>query len=74
MRNDNSIIDHDRVSFTPFIMSNKSSHHILYVISNLKANIWWYTQMKDQINNNDKFILEPLFTLSLQMNSFGWNE
>ena len=65
MRNDNSIIDHDRVSFTPFIMSDKSLHHVLYVTNNLKTNIWWYTQIKDQINNDD---------ISLQMNSFGWNE
>ena len=68
MRKDNSIIDHDRVSFTPFIMSHKSLHHVLYVTNNLKTNIWWYTQIKDKINNND------MFTLSLQMNSFGWNE
>ena len=68
MRNDNSIIDHDRVSFTPFIMSDKSLHHVLYVTNNLKTNIWWYTQIKDKINNND------MFTLSLQMNSFGWNK
>ena len=53
MRNDNSIIDHDRVSFTPFIMSDKSLHHVLYVTNNLKTNIWWYTQIKDKINNND---------------------
>ena len=53
MRNDNSIIDHDRVSFTPFIMSDKSLHHVLYVTNNLKTNIWWYTQIKDQINNDD---------------------
>ena len=68
MRNDNSIIDHDRVSFTPFIMSDKSLHHVLYFTNNLKTNIWWYTQIKDKINNND------MFTLSLQMNPFGWNE
>ena len=55
MRNDNSIIDHDRVSCTPFIMLDKSLHHELYVTSNLKTNIWWYTQMKDQINNNNKY-------------------